>query len=74
MKDIINLTNQVTKWVDTGISCELVITPQKDNIKDLSSALISSFNENLKTLYYNRTIDLEAGTKDGHSYCVSCAN
>ena len=74
VKDIINLTNQVTKWVDTGISCELVITPQKDNIKDISSSLISSFNSNLKTLYYNRTIDLEAGTKDGHSYCVSCAN
>ena len=74
VKDIINLTNQVTKWVDTGISCELTITPQKDNIKDLSNALIQCFNENLKTLYYNRTIDLEAGTKDGHSYCVSCAN
>ena len=74
VKDIINLTNQVTKWVDTGISMELVITPQKDNIKDLSSSLISSFNSNLKTVYYNRTIDLEAGTKDGHSYCVSCAN
>ena len=74
VKDIINLTNQVTKWVDTGISMELVITPQKDNIKDLSQSLISSFNSNLKTVYYNRTIDLEAGAKDGHSYCVSCAN
>ena len=74
VKDIINLTNQVTKWVDTGISMELVITPQKDNIKDISQSLISSFNSNLKTVYYNRTIDLEAGAKDGHSYCVSCAN
>ena len=51
-----------------------MITPQKDNIKDISQSLISSFNSNLKTVYYNRTIDLEAGAKDGHSYCVSCAN
>ena len=73
-KDIITITDRITKWIDTGISCELVISPQKDSIKEISDTLIDKFlNGNLKTLYYSRVIDNSGELGESH-YCVSCAN
>ena len=65
---IINLTTRLHLWLDTGISCELVISPEKDNIKDISDALLNGFSTTLKALYYSRTIDRSSVS------CVSCAN
>ena len=68
VKTIIELTNKLHKWVDTGLSMEVVISPEKDNIKDISDALLNGFSDNLKALYYSRTIDRSSVS------CVSCAN
>ena len=68
-KVIIELTNKLHKWVDTGLSMEVVISQEKDNIKDISDALLNGFSDNLKALYYSRTID-----KQSSSGCSSCAN
>lgn len=65
---IINLTTRLHLWLDTGISCELVISPEKDNIKDISDALLNGFSTTLKALYYSRTIYRSSVS------CVSCAN
>ena len=65
---IINLTTRLHLWLDTGISCELVIAPEKDNIKDISDALLNGFSTTLKALYYSRTINRDSVS------CVSCAN
>ena len=73
-KDIITITDRITKWIDTGISMELVISPQKDSIKEISDTLIDKFlNGNLKSLYYSRVIDNSGELGESH-YCVSCAN
>ena len=68
VKTIIELTNKLHKWVDTGLSMEVVISPEKDSIKDISDALLEGFSDNLKALYYSRTIDRSSVS------CVSCAN
>ena len=65
---IINLTTRLHLWADTGISAEMVITPEKDNIKDISDALLNGFSTTLKALYYSRTINRDSVS------CVSCAN
>ena len=69
VKTIIELTNKLHKWVDTGLSLETIISPEKDSIKDISNALLDGFSDNLKALYYSRTID-----KQSSSGCSSCAN
>lgn len=68
VKTIIELTNKLHKWVDTGISLETIISPEKDNIKDISDALLNGFSDNLKALYYSRTLDRSSVS------CVSCSN
>ena len=68
VKTIIELTNKLHKWVDTGLSLETIISPEKDNIKDISDALLNGFSTTLKALYYSRTIDRSSVS------CVSCAN
>ena len=68
VKTIIELTNKLHKWVDTGLSLETIISPEKDSIKDISDALLEGFSDNLKALYYSRTLDRSSVS------CVSCAN
>ena len=69
VKTIIELTNKLHKWVDTGLSLETIISPEKDSIKEISDVLLDGFSDNLKALYYSRTID-----KQYSSGCSSCAN
>ena len=69
VKAIIELTNKLHKWVDTGLSLETIISPEKDSIKEISDALLDGFSDNLKALYYSRTIDRQYS-----SGCSSCAN
>ena len=78
---IINLTNRVSYWIDTGISMELVINPNITNIKNISDALVKGFKENLKSMYYCRVLDvaddgsiIEDPNSKKKSTCVACKN
>lgn len=75
---IVKLTSKIQKWVDCGISMELIINPSLTNIKKISDSIIEGFNEGLKTVYYSRTIEIdENGNKSENGKeigCVSCAN
>lgn len=66
-QDIIRLTNTLQKWIDTGMSCELILK-DTDNIKDISDALLECFSDTLKTIYYSRSIDTKSVS------CSSCSN
>lgn len=66
-KHIVELTNRLTKWIDTGISMELILA-EKDNIKELSDMIIQCSKENLKAVYYSRTLSTNNHT------CSTCAN
>lgn len=72
-KTVIDIMSRINKWIDTGISIELMYNLNR-NIKavDIYETIMDAWKKDLKTLYYTRTIQ-----KDGSSVekteCVSCA-
>lgn len=74
-ENIIRLTTRLQYWIDTGMSMELVINPEITNMKKISDALLESFANGLKTVYYSRTLDMNnTNKKDNSAPCSSCAN
>lgn len=71
---IIKMTTQIQKWVDTGLSMELIINPDITDIKKISDALLFGFENGLKGVYYSRTIQKNDNHNSKESGCVSCAN
>lgn len=72
---IIRMTAQIQKWVDTGLSMELIINPEITDIKKISDALLESFGNGLKAVYYSRTIQKNNNSDETKEVgCVSCAN
>ena len=68
-EDIIYITRKIQRYVDTGISMEVLINPELTNIKNISDAIIEGFHTGeLKTVYYSLTIDTKKET------CTDCAN
>ncbi len=72
-KIIIEVMSRINKWVDTGISIELIYNLNLDiKAKDILDTIMLAWQKDIKTLYYTRTIQ-----KDGSSLnkeeCVSCA-
>ena len=72
-KVVIDIMSRINKWIDTGISIELMYNLNR-NIKavDIYETIMDAWKKDIKTLYYTRTIQ-----KDGSSLekeeCVSCA-
>lgn len=67
---IIEFTQRMQVWVDTGMSMEININPEICKINEISDAIIDGFaSGNLKTVYYSLTID----GKKGES-CQDCSN
>jgi ribonucleoside-diphosphate reductase alpha chain len=65
-KAIINATSVIQKWVDTGLSMELNISPEICKINEISDAIIEGFLDgDLKTVYYSMTVD---------GACTDCGN
>lgn len=74
---IIKLTTRLQKWVDTGMSMELIINPEITDIKKISDALTEGFNNGLKTVYYSRTLDMtkkDDSDEKPEVSCIGCAN
>lgn len=73
-KTIIEIMSRINKWIDTGISIELMYNLNR-NIKavDIYETIMDAWKKEIKTIYYTRTIQ-----KDGSSLekteCVSCAS
>lgn len=67
---MIEATQRIQKWTDTGVSMEVNINPELTNIKLISDAILKGFkNKMLKAVYYSLTID---GKKSDD--CTDCAN
>lgn len=72
-KTVIEIMSRINKWIDTGVSIELMYNLNR-NIKavDIYETIMEAWKKDIKTLYYTRTIQ-----KDGSSLekeeCVSCA-
>lgn len=66
---LINVTKELQRWIDTGISMEVAINTNIANMKAISDAILSGFkNKELKAVYYSLSIN---GEKAG---CSDCAN
>lgn len=72
-KTVIEIMSRINKWIDTGISIELMYNLNR-SIKaiDIYETIMDAWKKDIKTLYYTRTIQ-----KDGSSLekeeCASCA-
>lgn len=70
---IIEVMSRINKWIDTGISIELMYNLNR-NIKaiDIYETIMDAWKKDIKTLYYTRSIQKDGSSLE-KSECVSCA-
>lgn len=68
MNDVIDMISVIYKWIDQSISFEWMIDPARVTPKDLSDYYMKSWSQGIKTVYYVRSLSLEAKES-----CVSCS-
>lgn len=68
MNDVIDMISVVYKWVDQSISFEWMIDPSRVSPEQLFGYYIKSWEQNIKTVYYVRSLSGEV--KDD---CVNCS-
>lgn len=71
-ENIIKITSEIQKWVDQGISMELVLNLNEGiKAKQIYDLYINAWKKKCKTVYYIRSITPDANKRGG---CISCAN
>ncbi len=72
-RKIIEVMSRINKWIDTGISVELMYNLNRDiRAKDIYDTIMDAWKKDIKTLYYTRTIQKD-GSSAAKEECVSCA-
>ena len=72
-RKIIEIMARINKWIDTGISIELMYNLNRDiRAKDIYETIMKAWKNEIKTLYYTRTIQKD-GSSVAKEECVSCA-
>jgi len=67
---LIEYTQRMQTWVDTGCSMEININPELCKINEISDSILKGFKaKKLKTVYYSLTIDTSR-----ESACTDCGN
>lgn len=73
-KIIIEIMAKINKWIDTGISIELIYNLNKNiKAKDIYETILDAWKKDIKTIYYTRTIQKD-GTSAEKQECISCAS
>jgi ribonucleoside-diphosphate reductase alpha chain len=72
--EIIDVASELQKYIDTGISMELMFDQNKVDFKakDLYDAIHYAFKKKCKTIYYIRSIKKNASVVVKESACESC--
>lgn len=75
-RKVIEVVSRIQKWIDTGISMELIINPNHDyvNAKYILDLITQAWEKECKTIYYMRSIQVGSDLEKGEDSCVSCAN
>lgn len=70
--EIIDAVAEMQKFVDTGISMELIFDQNKPNFsaKDLYDAIHYAYQKGIKTIYYIRSVKQKENSEET---CVACA-
>ena len=72
-RKIIEVMSRINKWIDTGISVELMYNLNRDiRAKDIYDTIMDAWKKDIKTLYYTRTIQKDGSSAEKEE-CVSCA-
>jgi len=75
-KDVIDVVSTIQKWVDSGISMELLFNLNLGiRAKDIYETVLYAWEKGIKSIYYVRTVqrDSQEALSD-KSECISCAN
>lgn len=75
-KEIIDVVSEAQKFIDTGISMELIFDQNKDGFsaKDLYDAIHYAHQKGIKAIYYIRTIKKNSTLEAKEEACVACAS
>lgn len=74
-RKVISIVAEIQKWIDTGISMELILNPNLDfvNARYFYELILNSWKEGCKTIYYVRSIQKNGDLDKGEEACASCA-
>ncbi len=71
-RDIVEVVSNIQKWVDQGISMELILNLKEGiKAKDVYDLYIDAWKKGCKTVYYIRSITLDS--ESSKEECVSCS-
>lgn len=74
-KKIVSVISKIQKWIDQGISMELLYNLNNDiTAIDIYETLFSAWKRGCKTVYYTRTIQKNGNLISEKEACASCAN
>lgn len=72
---IVDLVSKLQKYVDTGISMELLFNLNTDiRAKDIFEVHVDAWKKGCKAIYYTRSIQKSTNIAITEESCVSCAN
>ena len=75
-KEVIDVISTIQKWVDSGISMELLFNLNLGiRAKDIYETVMYAWERGVKTIYYVRTIQKDSQTEVSRKEeCIACAN
>lgn len=72
-RDVVEVVSRIQKWVDQGISFEMLFNLNRGvTAKDMFNAIMDAWFKGCKTIYYIRTVQKDGNTVDKRE-CSSCA-
>jgi ribonucleoside-diphosphate reductase alpha chain len=73
-RDVVHLMAAIQKWIDQGISMELLYNLNSSlTARDIYEVLMSAWKKGVKTVYYTRTLQKNSNIAMKNE-CESCAN
>ena len=73
-KIIVDVVSNISKWIDTGVSMELVYNLNLGvSAKDIYTTILKAWKKEIKTIYYTRSIQKD-GSMNNMEDCISCTN
>ena len=72
---IVSVISRIQKWIDQGISMELLYNLNNDiTAQDIYETIFTAWEKGCKTIYYTRTIQKNSNIMNEQETCISCAN
>jgi ribonucleoside-diphosphate reductase alpha chain len=74
-KNVVDVISRIQKWTDTGISMELIINLNLPNVnaKYIYETLMTAWKNDLKTVYYIRSVQKNSSDVSAKEECASCS-